>query len=134
MNIPVDDKGVRRAGWGATVGTAVALQWVVILTLSAGAWILGGADDALSLLGGGTAVALPNTLLALWLTLRMRRAGRLTTATMLLGELLKLGLTMALLVLAVVELKPAVSWLALIIGVIGALKAQWLALWFTRKF
>ena len=116
------------------MGTAVALQWVVILTLSAAAWILGGADDALSVLGGGAAVALPNTLLALWLTLRLRRTGSLTTATMLLGELLKLGLTMALLVLAVVELKPAVSWLALIVGVIGALKAQWLALWFTRKY
>lgn len=50
------------------------------------------------------------------------------------GELLKMGLTIALLVLMVVQLKPALSWLALIVGVIAALKAQWLALWVTRDY
>ena len=42
--------------------------------------------------------------------------------------------TAALLVAIVVRLRPEVAMLPLIIGVIGALKAQWLALWFTRRY
>jgi hypothetical protein len=41
-------------------------------------------------------------------------------------------MTIALLVIVVVALKPHVAWLALIVGVVAALKAQWLAVWFTR--
>ena len=52
---------------------------------------------------------------------------------MLGGELLKLGMTAALM-LALVRANPGVMWLALIAGVVGALKAQWLALWVTRKY
>jgi len=133
MNIPDDNEGVGKAAWGATVGTAVALQWAVVLTMAAAAWTWGGVHSAASLLGGGAAVAIPNALLALWLTIRVRRVGSLTTTALLLGEFLKLGLTMALLVLVAVKLRLVLVWLAFIIGVIGALKAQWLALWFTRK-
>ena len=79
-------------------------------------------------------MAFPNTSLALWLSLRRWRVGSLGVASVMAGELLKMGLTIALLVLMVVQLKPALSWLALIVGVIAALKAQWLALWVTRDF
>jgi hypothetical protein len=41
-------------------------------------------------------------------------------------------LTLALLAILVVLFKHAMVWPAFIAGVIGALKAQWLALWFTR--
>lgn len=133
MNIPADSTQAQRTGWGATVGVAVALQWVVILASSGLAWLGFGAVSALSLLYGGAAVAVPNALLALWLTLRRQRSGTLGVAAMLLGELLKLGLTIALLAMVRTALELQVGWLALIIGVILALKAQWLAVWFTRK-
>ncbi|MEK6807182.1 MAG: ATP synthase subunit I [Pseudomonadota bacterium] len=120
------------AKWWATVGTAIALQWLTVLTLTAAAWAVAGTTGAASLFGGGAAVALANTVLALWLTLRVAKVGVLSPTAMLGGEMLKLGLTAALLVLVAAKLKP-LMWLALIVGVIAALKAQWLALWFTRK-
>lgn len=133
MTIPNEAPGAQRAGWAATVGTAIALQWGVVLALCAVAWILAGTVGAVSVLVGGAGVALPNTLLAAWLTARVVRYGGAGAAALLGGELLKLGMTVALL-FAMVRANPGVSWLALIIGVIGALKAQWLALWFTRKY
>ena len=121
-----------KTGFGAIVGTAIALQWAVILVLAgiASAW---GWSAAQSLLLGGAAVAVPNAALALWLVLRLR-AGTLGVVAVLTGELLKLGLTIALLTALVAKWKADVSWLALIVGVIAALKAQWLALWFTRNY
>jgi len=125
-------EGSRRAGWGPTVSTAVALQWAVVVVLAGLAWIGAGKTSAMSLLLGGASVALPNSLLAAWLTVRIRHAGGAGLVAMLGGELLKVGLTIALLVV-VAKSGPDVSMLALIIGVIVALKAQWLALWFTRN-
>lgn len=129
---PAVSEAPPRAAWGPTVGTAVALQWAVVLALAGVAWMLGGTTSAMSLLGGGACVALPNALFAGWLTLRVR-AGGAGAVTMLGGELLKLALTVTLLVM-LVKASPGVSWIALLVGVIGALKAQWLALWFTRNF
>ena len=120
--------------FGEVVGAAVGLQWAIVLTLAAVAWWVAGANSAISLLGGGVAVALPNTLLALSLWLRVRLIGSLSAATFLFGEIVKIVLTMALLILIAIKLSPSVVWLALIIGVIGALKAQWLVLWVTRRF
>ena len=122
-----------RAAWAATVGKTIALQWAVILLLAGVAYAMAGNRGAQSLLVGGLAVAVPNALLALWLTLRLYRVGTVGVASMLGGELLKLGMTVTLLVAVVVALKPQISWLALIVGVVGALKAQWLAVWFTRN-
>lgn len=120
--------------WGATVGTAIALQWGVILTLAVVVWPLFGTVPAYSLFWGGAAVAIPNAVLAAWLTLRIVKAGSAGAASMMLGEILKIGLTIALLVLVIVRLRPELSWPALIVGVVGALKAQWLALWVTRQY
>ncbi len=124
----------QRTGWGATVGTAIAMQWSVILVLAGAAWLLSGESAARSLLGGGMAVALPNTVLALWLTLRVQRAGGAGATAMMTGEILKLAVTIAAIALVVVQLKPGLSWLAMLVGVVAALKAQWLALWVTRRF
>ena len=129
----MDSTGTQRAAWGATVGKTIALQWAVILLLAGVAWAAFGAGSARSLLVGGGAVAVPNALLALWLTARLYRVGAVGMVSMLAGELLKLGTTIALLVIVVVALKPHVAWLALIVGVVAALKAQWLAVWFTRN-
>jgi ATP synthase protein I len=120
------------AGWWSVVGKTIVLQWAVILILAAAAWLLSGNAGAVSMVLGGAGVAVPNTLLALWLTIRVHRVGSLTTTALLFGELLKLGLTLALLALFVAKFRDAVVWPALIVGVIGALKAQWLALWVTR--
>jgi ATP synthase protein I len=133
MDIPADSTGTRRAGWGATAGTVVALQWAVILGLSLVAWFGFGRLAGLSLLFGGGAVALPNALLALWLTVRLLRAGPVGVVGMLGGELLKLGLTIVLLAVGVSAYRAQIAWIALIVGVVAALKAQWLALWFTRN-
>jgi ATP synthase protein I len=130
---PVDQVGAQRTAWNATVGKTIALQWAVILLLAGVAWVAFGAGSAKSLVLGGVAVALPNALLALWLTARLYRVGTVGFVSMLAGELLKLGMTVALLTAVVVALKPQVAWLALIVGVVAALKAQWLAVWFTRN-
>jgi ATP synthase protein I len=122
-----------RAAWAATVGKTIALQWAVILVLAGAAFAMAGSRGAQSLLLGGLAVAVPNALLAAWLTLRLYRVGAVGVASMLGGELLKLGMTITLLVVVVVALKPQIAWLALIVGVVAALKAQWLAVWFTRN-
>lgn len=132
-DVPADSAGAQRARWGATVGKALALQWAVVLLLALVAWIWVGLTGAKSLLFGGLAVALPNALLALWLTLRLYRSGTAGMTAMLAGELLKLGMTVALLVIGVTAMKPQIVWLALIVGVVAALKAQWLAVWFTRN-
>lgn len=120
--------------WGTTVGAALALQWAVILSFAVIAWIGFGTAAGQSLLLGGTAVAVPNALLALWLTLRRLRTGTIGAAAMMGGELLKIVLTIALLVICVKALAPQVAWLAMVVGVVAALKAQWLAVWFTRNF
>lgn len=129
---PAESTGAQRASWRTTVSVAIALQWAVILVLSGIAWVW-GERAAQSLLLGGAAVAVPNALLAAWLTLRLYRRGPVGVAGMLGGELLKLGMTVALLVIVVRTLGAQVAWLALIVGVVAALKAQWLAVWFTRN-
>jgi len=129
---PLESTGAQRASWRTTVGIAIALQWSVILMFSGIAWIWGD-RAAVSLLLGGAAVAVPNALLAAWLTLRLYRRGPVGVAGMLAGELGKLGATIALLVIVVRALGTDVAWIALIVGVVAALKAQWLAVWFTRN-
>jgi len=124
--------GAQRASWRTTVGIAIALQWSFILVFSGIAWVWSG-RAAQSLLLGGAAVAVPNALLAAWLTLRLYRSGPVGVAGMLAGELGKLGATIALLVIVVRMLGADAVWIALIVGVVAALKAQWLAVWFTRN-
>ena len=132
MDTALESAGAQRASWRTTVGIAIALQWSVILVCSGIAWVWGD-RAALSLLLGGVAVAVPNALLAAWLTLRLYRSGPVGVAGMLAGELGKLGATIALLVIVARALQPDVAWIALIVGVVAALKAQWLAVWFTRN-
>lgn len=120
--------------WVATIRKAVGLQWVLVLALAGVAWLLWGPIAAKSLLCGGAAVALPNTVLALWLLARMRLPGVTGAMAIMRGEVLKLGFTVAALVLAASKLRPELSFPALLLGMLVALKAQWLALWMTRRY
>ena len=121
------------ASWAPALLTTVALQWSVVAGISAVMWLVAGQVGAISCLAGGSAVALPNAVLAAYLALKARHARVLSATTFLAGEMVKLMCTCAALYLAVRGLQPPINWLALIAGVIGALKAQWLAVWFTRN-
>lgn len=120
--------------WGATIRKAVVLQWALVLALSGVAWALSGLVAAKSLFCGGAAVALPNTVLALWLLARMRLPGMTGAMAIMRGEVLKLGFTVAALVVAASKLRPELHFPALLSGMVVALVAQWLALWMTRRY
>lgn len=79
----------------------------------------------LSLLYGSLAVAVPAGLYA-------RALARGARASFLLWELVKIGLTVALLV-AAPKVVPGLSWLALLAGVILATKMYWVALAWGRR-
>jgi ATP synthase protein I len=113
----------------------VAAQFVTSLVVSAGAWMTGGRNAAVSSLLGGLACALPNGLFALNLTqvgllVRTRGAGSGGTAyavALLAGEFLKVVLTVGLLVLIAWAYKNVV-WLAVIVAIIAVLMMQAAAL------
>ncbi len=111
----------------------VALQWAVVLLVAAATLAGFGATSAGSALAGGAAIALPNTLFAIGLMLRMQLKGGVAATALLGGELVKLMLTIALLLVAVKFSLRQPVWPALLAGVVLAVKAQWLALWVTRK-
>ena len=111
----------------------VVLQWSAVAAFSVAAGLYAGSQAAISCLAGGVAVAFPNAVLAAYLGLKMRHARVLSAATFLAGEMVKLFSTFAALYLAVRSLGTHIAWLALIVGVLSALKAQWLAVWFTRN-
>jgi ATP synthase protein I len=98
-----------------------------------GVGLIAGPHSALSGFAGGAAIALPNAGLAGYLWLKSRHTRVLSAASFLVGESVKLLLTLTALYLSVRWLGARMVWPALIVGVIGALKAQWLAVWFTRN-
>lgn len=122
-----------KANWTAAVLITLGLQWGVILAFAVVAFGFAGERGSWSCLAGGAAVAIPNGILALSLSLRVQRGRVIPAAAFLVGEGLKLAMTIAALMLAIRWLSSGLAWPAFIAGVIGALKAQWLALWFTRN-
>lgn len=110
----------------------LVLQVCVIATLCAACAVIGTGRHALACAAGGAAIAAPNTVVALGLWLRASVSGRIEAAGLLFAEGLKLALIVLALYATVRAFGPRLEWLGLLIGVIGALKAQWLALWFTR--
>lgn len=111
----------------------VALQWAVVLLVAVIAGAGFGQPSATSAFAGGAAVVLPNMLFALWLAVRMRLRGTLSMTALLGGEVVKLVLTITFLVLAVKFGLRQPVWLAILAGMVVAVKAQWLALWVTRE-
>lgn len=126
-------RGMAKANWTAAVLITLGLQWGIVLAFAAVAFAVAGERGATSCIAGGAAVAVPNAILALSLSLKVRHGRVISAATFLVGEGLKLLMTIAALVLAIRWLSKGLAWPAFIAGVIGALKAQWLALWYTRN-
>ncbi len=113
---------------GVSVGRVVALQALVALMVGAAAWALAGRAAALSALWGGAVVMLPAALFAggmrRWL---VRLAPAYALFGFAFGELLKIALTVALLLLAP-RLLPALHWPALLAGLVITLQVYWIAL------
>lgn len=104
---------------------AVGLQVAVVLVLTVlvgGGW---GREAALSLAYGGAAAIVPNALFAVRLALHRGRSPESYPAVFFLGEIVKIGLTVALLVWAAKSM-PQLQWPPLVAGLIAALHAPFL--------
>jgi F0F1-type ATP synthase assembly protein I len=124
---------VTSPAWGRTLAITIGLQGLIVVSIGIAAGVIAGRNSAWSGLAGGAAVAVPNAILAAYLWLKARHARVLSATTFLAGELVKLLGTLVALYLVAHGLGARTSWPALVVGVIGALKAQWLAVWFTRN-
>lgn len=107
---------------------AVALQAVVTLLAGIITWLMISPLHALSLVAGGGSIVIPNGLLAL----RLRTSQpRFAPVVLLVGEFVKIALSVGLLWLAYRWIE-GLSWGALLVGVILALKALLLTPWAQR--
>ncbi len=125
---PEQAQALLRAKPGVSAWRVVSLQLGVTVFAAALGWLFGGATSALSAAWGGGMVLLPAALFA---GAMQRWLVRLPPAYALFGfafgELLKIALTVLLLVLAPRAL-PAVSWPALLLGLVATLQVYWIAL------
>lgn len=112
----------------------VAAQVVVGTLAALAAWLLmGKANVAWSLAYGSLAVVLPAAVFARGLTGRLSSANPVAAGLgFLVWEMVKLALTMAMLV-AAPGLVPALSWPALLVGLVLTLKVYWVALLFAPR-
>jgi ATP synthase protein I len=100
----------------------VLLQLAATVVASLIAGLIGGVPASLSALLGGLCCVVPNSLLALRLYVNAQKAGAANPMSFLIGEFIKVALTIALLG-AVAWLYRDLNWLALIAGFIVALKS-----------
>ena len=105
---------------------AVFHQSVAILIAAGLAWFWVGWNGAVSAGLGGAAVVIPNLLFALSLW-AAARSGRASVARFFVGEFIKIAATLALLVIVAGAYRD-LHWLALLAGLIGALKANLLVI------
>lgn len=122
----------RTGGWWRVIATTLALQCGLTVLIAVLAYAWSGSRDALAALWGGAAIAVPNAAVAMVLWFKASRLGVLGVFHLLLAEGLKLAYIGLALFVAARHLGSGPGWLGLLAGVIGALKAQWLAMWFTR--
>ena len=110
--------------------------WVVVagqvlvglLAATLAAWWSGRAAVGWSLGWGAAAVALPAAVFARGLTGRLASTGPVAAALGFgIWEMVKLALTLAML-LAAPRLVPELSWPALLVGLVLAMKVYWVAL------
>ena len=119
---------------------SVSPWWVVMAQVVVGAvaallaWLLTGLPSAAWSLGyGALAVALPAALFARGLSGRLASVNPMTAALgFLVWQMVKLALTMAML-FAAPRLVVALSWPALLVGLVLALKVYWVALRFAPR-
>jgi ATP synthase protein I len=107
------------------VGTQAALGAVVALL----AMLTTGRQDwAWSVLYGAAAVVVPGALMARGMTSRLSSTSPSVSAvSFVLWQFVKIGVSVAMLVLAPKILQP-LSWPALLVGMVLCLKVYWLAL------
>lgn len=105
---------------------AVLLQATMVAVAAAVAGTFFGMRSAVSLLAGGIAYLLPNLLFVARLS-AAAASGRASAVSFLVGEAIKVAATVAILVGAQAVI-PELQWLALLIGLFVALKANLLAL------
>jgi ATP synthase protein I len=126
----------RIVAWQAVVGLFVAGLTGLVGLVSGWAGSAGGAlSMAGSVLYGAGAVVLPAALLARVMSRPVARqtgAAGVTLLRFFIWELTKLALTVAMLV-AAPWLLPGLSWLALVGGLVVAMKVHGLAAWFELR-
>lgn len=105
---------------------AVLHQSIATLVAAAVAWFWVGPHGALSAGLGGAAIVIPNLLFALSLW-AAARSGKASVAGFFVGELIKVAATLALLVIVAGAYRD-LHWLALLAGVVFALKANLLVI------
>lgn len=115
--------------------------WVVVM-VQAGAGLLvvalaglivGTRSAVLSALYGASTVVLPSALLARGITRARGLEARAAALNFMLWELLKMGVSVAMLA-AAAWVVPEVSWPALLVAMLVCMKMNWLALlWQGRK-
>ena len=123
----------RKSNPSSSPWRVVAAQAVVGVVCAAVAWVLsqrGGA--AWSALYGAAAVVLPSALLARGMT-RGTRNPLAAAAGFMFWEMLKIGVAVAMLVIAV-RVVPNLSWPALLATMVVCIKVNWVALlWHGRR-
>jgi ATP synthase protein I len=110
---------------------AVGLQVVSVIILGLVAGLTFDWTSAKFFVLGGMAAVVPNALFALRLAMQRGRSPESYPAVFFLGEFAKIGLTVGL-VAWIVHAMPDVNWLALVLGLIVALKAPLFALLVVR--
>lgn len=113
----------------------VAAQIMVGTLLAFAGWLVTGrANVGWSIGYGALAVALPAALFARGLTSRVASANAgSAVAGFFLWEMVKIGLTVAML-FAAPRLVAALSWPAMLVGLIVTMKVYWLVLLFGKQF
>lgn len=111
-----------------TMFRAVFLQITVTVTAAAVAGLVVGARGAASAALGGAVCVLPNLLFALHLKFLKFRPRASFTNAFLLGEFVKLAMTFSLLI-GVVRYYADLHWPSLLIGLVLATQAMFLAFW-----
>lgn len=101
---------------------AVFHQGIATLVVAGLAWFWVGQHGAVSAGLGGAAIVIPNLFFALSLW-AAARSGRASVARFFVGELIKVAATLALLVIVVGAYRD-LHWLALLAGMLVALKAN----------
>ncbi len=109
---------------------AQALSAIVVALF---AWLVGGIDAGWSALAGSGAYLIPNSLFAMRLFLATFRPGGSSALLFLVGEFIKVCAAVGLLWLLAHVGAERVVWLAVIAGLIAALKGYILVLMFGKR-
>jgi ATP synthase protein I len=113
----------RVIGTQAVVGVVMALTCAVMAI-----WFAGAQNLAWSVLYGAATVAVPGALMARGMTSKLSSMNPGTSAVSFMAwEMLKIGVSVAMLVLAPKLVQP-LSWPALLVSLVICMKVYWIAL------